>query len=64
MRDSDITKGLYVKVKGHVGIVKKCNIEGFCGDKTVYLVEFTGDGELATVSWWVTASEIEQIRGV
>jgi len=64
MRGSDIEVGMYVKVKGHIGVVKRCNIEGFCGDKMGYRVEFTGDGGLATVDWWVTHDEIEQVRGV
>ena len=64
MRALDIKEGLYVTCKGHIGVVKKCNVEGFCGDKMGYCVQFTGDGGLATVDWWVTADQLEPVRGV
>lgn len=64
MRKSDIHKGLYVRVKGSIGIVKKVNPEGFCGDGIGYLVEFTGKDGISSVSWWCKAEELSEVRGV
>ena len=64
MRGSDIEVDMLVKVKGHIGVVKKCNVDGFCGDGMRYMVEFTGNSGLSSVSWWVTADEVDIVRGV
>ena len=64
MKKSDIHKGLYVRVKGSVGVVRKVKDKGFCDDGMGYLVEFTGEDGVSSVSWWCKADELSEVRGV
>lgn len=63
MRESLIEAGLYVTVNGNIGV-----ISGRSSDSEVdtrYAVEFKAHNPAnGTITWWCTADEMEQVRGV
>lgn len=65
MRESLIEAGLYVSVRGHIGVLSghSVNVDG--SEHTSYGVDFEADSPRnGTVTWWCTADELEQVRGV
>ena len=64
MIDSDIRKGLYVSVDGHLGIVREVNAPSLTMSGVGHGVQFTADDGVSTVTWWCRAIELEPVRGV